>query len=105
MTVFGVIYGISAFGLAQRTELSRSEAQQMIDGLFASYPGLRSYFDETLARGRDWGYVQTLFGRRRVMADLRASGPRRAAAEHQLRTDSKRYESMRKITRPEDRIV
>ena len=83
MTVFGVIYGISAFGLAQRTELSRSEAQQMIDGLFASYPGLRSYFDETLARGRDWGYVQTLFGRRRVMADLRASGPRRAAAERE----------------------
>ena len=83
MTVFGVIYGISAFGLAQRTDLTRSEAQHMIDGLFASYPGLRSYFDETLARGRDWGYVQTLFGRRRVMADLRASGPRRAAAERE----------------------
>jgi intein/homing endonuclease len=81
--VFGVIYGISAFGLAQRTDLSRSEAQQMIDGLFATYPALREYFNETLARGREWGYVQTLFGRRRPMADLRASGPRRAAAERE----------------------
>ncbi|HEU5086457.1 MAG TPA: DNA polymerase, partial [Roseiflexaceae bacterium] len=81
--VFGVIYGISAFGLAQRTELSRSEAQQLIDGLFATYPALRDYFNQTLARGREWGYVQTLFGRRRPMADLKASGPRRAAAERE----------------------
>lgn len=81
--VFGVIYGISAFGLAQRTEMSRSEAQALIDGLFARYPGVRAYIDETLARGREWGYVQSLFGRRRTMADLRASGPRRGAAERE----------------------
>ncbi len=83
MTVFGIVYGISAFGLAQRTDLSRSEAQQLIDGLFATYPGIRSYIDETLAHGRDLGFVQSLFGRRRTMADLRASGPRRAAAERE----------------------
>jgi DNA polymerase-1 len=83
MTVFGIVYGISAFGLAQRTDLSRSEAQHLIDGLFATYPGIRSYIDETLAHGRDLGFVQSLFGRRRTMADLRASGPRRAAAERE----------------------
>jgi DNA polymerase family A/LAGLIDADG-like domain len=82
-TIFGIVYGISSFGLAQRTDLSRTEAQEMINGVFASYPGIRTYIDETLARGRDLGYVQSLFGRRRTMADLRASGPRRAAAERE----------------------
>jgi DNA polymerase-1 len=83
MTVFGIVYGISAFGLAQRTELSRSEAQELIHGLFATYPGIQTYIEETKARGRDLGYVQSLFGRRRPMGDLRASGPRRAAAERE----------------------
>jgi DNA polymerase I len=82
-TIFGIVYGISSFGLAQRTDLSRSEAQEMISGVFSSYPGIRTYIDETLARGRDLGYVQSLFGRRRTMADLRATGPRRAAAERE----------------------
>jgi DNA polymerase I len=81
--VFGVIYGMSAFGLAQRTDLSRSEAQELIAGLFETYPGIRSYIDETLARGRDLGYVQSLFGRRRSMPDLRSTGPRKAAAERE----------------------
>jgi DNA polymerase I len=82
-TVFGVIYGISAFGLAARTDLSRTEAQQLIDALFARFPGLRDYIDSTLAEGRQQGYVHSLFGRRRSMPDLTASGPRRAAAERE----------------------
>jgi DNA polymerase I len=83
MTVFGVIYGISAFGLAARTDLSRTEAQQLIDALFARFPKLREYIDSTLAEGREKGYVHSLFGRRRAMPDLRGSGPRRAAAERE----------------------
>jgi DNA polymerase-1 len=82
-TVFGVIYGISAFGLAARTDLSRTEAQQLIDALFARFPGLRDYIDATLAEGREEGYVHSLFGRRRYMPDLKVSGPRRQAAERE----------------------
>ncbi len=82
-TVFGVIYGISAFGLAARTSLSRSEAQQLIDALFARFPGLRDYIDSTLEEGRREGFVRSLFGRRRYMPDLRTSGPRRQAAERE----------------------
>jgi DNA polymerase-1 len=83
MTVFGVIYGISAFGLAARTDLSRSEAQQLIDALFARFPGLRDYIDSTLEEGRREGFVRSLFGRRRYMPDLKVSGPRRQAAERE----------------------
>jgi DNA polymerase I len=84
MTVFGVIYGISSFGLAARTDLSREDAQKMIDGLFATYPGLRAYIDKTLAFGRENGYVETLMGRRRYVPELRSShGGRRQAAERE----------------------
>jgi DNA polymerase-1 len=83
MTVFGVIYGISAFGLAARTDLSRTDAQALIDALFARFPGLRTYIDATLAEGREQGYVHSLFGRRRSMPDLKVSGPRRQAAERE----------------------
>ncbi len=84
MTVFGVIYGISSFGLAARTDLSREDAQKMIDGLFATYPGLRTYIDDTLAFGREHGYVETLMGRRRYAPELRSShGGRRQAAERE----------------------
>jgi DNA polymerase-1 len=82
-TVFGVIYGISAFGLAARTDLSRTEAQELIDALFARYPGLRDYINSTLDAGRVQGYVQSLFGRRRYMPELRSGGPRRQAAERE----------------------
>ncbi|WP_333691702.1 DNA polymerase I [Chloroflexus sp.] len=81
--VFGVIYGISPFGLAQRLGIEREMARQLIDNLFAQFPGIRRYIDQTLAFGRQHGYVQTLFGRRRMMEDLRASGVRRAAAERE----------------------
>jgi DNA polymerase I len=81
--VFGVIYGMSAFGLAQRTELSRTDAQALIDGLFTRFPGIRAYISETLERGQANGYVSTIFGRRREMRDLQTKGPRRAAAERE----------------------
>nr|MCU0493231.1 DNA polymerase [Chloroflexaceae bacterium] len=81
--VFGVIYGISSFGLAQRTDLSRSESQALIDALFARFPGIRDYINKTLEDGKRNGYVQSLFGRRRNMPDLVTGGPRRQAAERE----------------------
>ncbi|ABX02721.1 MAG TPA: DNA polymerase I [Herpetosiphon sp.] len=86
MTVFGIIYGISSFGLAARTALSRTEAQQMINGLFAQYPGLKSYIERTLERVKAVGYVETLFGRRRYFRELQdggVTGPRRSAFERE----------------------
>ncbi len=82
-TVFGVIYGISAFGLAQRTNLSRSESQVLIDGLFARFPGVREYIDTTIADARATGYVSSLFGRRRPMPEINIKGPRQQAAERE----------------------
>jgi DNA polymerase-1 len=81
--VFGVIYGISAFGLSQRLGMERSVSQALINALFERFPGLRRYIDETLERGRRDGYVSTLFGRKRRMEALRASGPQRQAAERE----------------------
>ncbi|NJP04822.1 MAG: DNA polymerase I [Chloroflexaceae bacterium] len=82
-TVFGVIYGISSFGLARRTDLSRSEASNLIDAFFARFPGVRRYIDTTLDEGRRRGYVESLSGRRRAMPDLQARGARRQAAERE----------------------
>ncbi len=84
-TVFGVIYGISAFGLSARTELSRSESQEMINTLFTQYPGLKDYIDRTIQQVRAQGYVETLFGRRRYFRELLegGGGPRRQAAERE----------------------
>jgi DNA polymerase-1 len=89
-TIFGTIYGISSFGLAARTELSRAEAQQLIDGLFETYPGLKRIFDETLAFGRQHGYVETIFGRRRYFGSgssnaLNSKGHGQAAAEREAK--------------------
>lgn len=84
MTVFGVIYGISSFGLSARTDLNREDSQKMINGLFETYPGLRHYFNTTLEFGRDNGYVETLLGRRRYMPELTSTnGARRQAAERE----------------------
>ncbi len=82
-TIFGIIYGISSFGLAPRIDASRSEAQALIDALFARFPGIRAYIDETLKIGKQEGYVQSLFGRRRYFPELRTGGPRRQAAERE----------------------
>ena len=67
---FGIIYGISAFGLSQRLNISRTEAKELIDGYFSSYPGVKVYMDQCIEKGRENGYVTTMFGRRRYLRDI-----------------------------------
>ena len=67
---FGIIYGISAFGLAQRLDIPRSEAKALIEGYFASYPRVKEYMDRVVEQARTDGYVTTLFGRRRYLRDI-----------------------------------
>ena len=69
---FGIMYGISSFGLAQRLHLSRSAAKELIEGYFASFPAIRSFIDDSIAFARENGYVETLFGRRRYLPDIHA---------------------------------
>ena len=69
---FGIMYGISSFGLAQRLHLSRTAAKELIDGYFASFPSIRSFIDGSIAFAKEHGYVQTLFGRRRYLPDILA---------------------------------
>jgi DNA polymerase-1 len=79
---FGLIYGMSAFGLASQLGIERGAAQQYMERYFARYPGVKAYMDQTRARAREKGYVETVFGRRLYMLDIRASNnQRRAAAE------------------------
>lgn len=67
---FGIIYGISAFGLSQRLDIPRAEAKALIDGYFASYPKVKEYMERVTEQARSDGYVTTLFGRRRYLADI-----------------------------------
>ncbi|WP_053992806.1 DNA polymerase I [Mangrovimonas sp. TPBH4] len=67
---FGIIYGVSAFGLSNQTDLSRSEAKELIDTYYATYPKLKSYISEQVDFARDHGYVQTVLGRRRYLKDI-----------------------------------
>ena len=67
---FGIMYGISSFGLSQRLHLSRGAARQLIDDYFASFPSIRSFIDGSIDFARKNGYVQTLFGRRRYLPDI-----------------------------------
>ncbi|MBU1178215.1 DNA polymerase I [Patescibacteria group bacterium] len=78
---FGVLYGMGAFGLAQRLDISRAEAKKFIDNYFASFPALQKYIDETIKFAREKGYVETLLGRRRYLPELTGKGPQVAAAE------------------------
>jgi len=79
---FGLIYGMSAFGLAQQLGIERGAAQQFIDKYFARYPGVAEYMQRTREFARNNGYVETVFGRRLWLPDIKAAGgPRRAAAE------------------------
>lgn len=81
---FGLLYGMSDFGLAQRLEIDRGEARTITTAYFARFPGVRGYIDRCLAEGRDKGYVQTLLGRRRYMPDLASRNYMlRAAAERE----------------------
>ncbi len=67
---FGIIYGISAFGLSERLSISRGDAKKLIDGYYESYPQMRQYMDETLEQVRKDGYVSTIKGRRRYLPDI-----------------------------------
>jgi len=70
---FGIIYGISAFGLSQRVGISRSEAKEIIDNYFTQFSGIKTYMDETINFCREHGYVKTLMGRRRYIRDITSS--------------------------------
>ena len=79
---FGLMYGMSAFGLARQLDVERGEAQDYIDTYFERYPGVRDYMDRTRAAAHDQGFVETLFGRRLYLPDISASNAqRRQAAE------------------------
>jgi DNA polymerase-1 len=79
---FGLIYGMGAFGLAQQLGIERGAAQQFIDKYFARYPGVADYMRRTRELAREQGYVETVFGRRLWLPDIKAAGgPRRAGAE------------------------
>lgn len=67
---FGIIYGISVFGLAERLNVPRAEAKELIDGYFATYPRVREYMDESIERARRQGYIETLLRRRRYLPDI-----------------------------------
>ncbi|TEA78427.1 DNA polymerase I [Allopusillimonas ginsengisoli] len=79
---FGLIYGMGEFGLASNLGITRDAARSYIDRYFARYPGVAAYMEQTKAMARELGYVETVFGRRLWLPDLRgAKGPRLAAAE------------------------
>ncbi|PCH62926.1 MAG: DNA polymerase I, partial [SAR86 cluster bacterium] len=79
---FGLIYGMSAFGLAKQLGISRQEAQQYVDLYFEKYPGVLKYMDETKVLADELGYVETLFGRRLYLPDIHAgNGMLRKAAQ------------------------
>jgi DNA polymerase-1 len=69
---FGIIYGISAFGLSERLTIGRKEAKELIDGYFNSYPGVKAYMDDSIRKARELGYVTTMFGRRRYVPDIQS---------------------------------
>ena len=70
---FGIIYGISAFGLAQRLDIPNREAKELIENYFATYPGVKEYMDGAIQRAAEQGYVETMFGRRRTLHDIASS--------------------------------
>lgn len=79
---FGIMYGISAFGLAQRLRIGRKEAQKIIDDYFAGFPSIRTFIEDTKAAARETGYVETIFGRRRYVPDINSkNGTLKALAE------------------------
>lgn len=67
---FGIIYGISTFGLADRLSIPRSEAKELIEGYFTTYPDVKRYMDEAIQRAKEAGFVETIFGRKRFLADI-----------------------------------
>ncbi len=67
---FGIIYGISIFGLSDRLSIPRGEAKELIDGYFATYPSVKKYMDASIQRAKEMGYVETLLGRKRFLPDI-----------------------------------
>ena len=67
---FGIIYGITVFGLAERLDISREESKQLIDGFFQTFPKVKDYMDNAIEEARQKGFVETLFGRRRYLKDI-----------------------------------
>lgn len=67
---FGIIYGISVFGLAERLNIPRSEAKELIDGYFETYPDVKKYMDESIQKARENGYAETIFNRKRFLHDI-----------------------------------
>lgn len=79
---FGIMYGISAFGLSQRLKIGRAEAKKIIEDYFANFPAVSSYIEDTVAAARETGYVETVFGRRRYLPDINSkNGTVRSLAE------------------------
>ena len=78
---FGLIYGMSAFGLAGNLGIERAAAQKYIDAYFERYPGVAQYMERTRLEARESGYVETVFGRRLWLPEIKSSGPRRQGAE------------------------
>ena len=79
---FGIMYGISSFGLAQRLHIGRAEAKKIIEDYFANFPAISSFIEDTLTAARETGYVETIFGRRRYLPDISSkNGTVRALAE------------------------
>ena len=70
---FGIIYGISAFGLAERMGVSRTEAKQLIDEYFATYPGVKAYMEKSISMAREKGYTETIFKRRCLLPDINSN--------------------------------
>ena len=70
MVNFGIIYGISAFGLSQRLNIKRKEAKQLIDGYFANYPGIKQFMEDSVDGAKEKGYVQTILKRKRFLKDI-----------------------------------
>ena len=83
MVNFGIIYGISAFGLSQRLKIPRKDAKEIIDSYFSKYPGVKSYMDNCISDARDKGYAETLMGRRRYLPDI-------VSANHTVRSFAER---------------
>jgi DNA polymerase-1 len=67
---FGIIYGISVFGLSDRLSIPRAEAKELIDGYFTTYPDVKKYMENAIQKAKEMGYVETLFGRKRFLADI-----------------------------------
>jgi DNA polymerase-1 len=70
---FGIIYGISAFGLSQRLNISRTEAKEIIDGYFEAFPDVQKYMEKSIEIARNNGYVKTLFGRKRYLNEINSA--------------------------------